>query len=471
MKAPSVSPPRQRWMRIAEDLRREHGFEPQHVEGRIPPDLRGTLYRNGPALSRALGMEYETHFDGDGAVSAVWFGPSGAQGAVRLVETPGLRAERRAGRRLYSSFSTVGPSWWRRVGARIKNVANTNVLCWQDRLFALYEGGKPTELRSDDLSTLSETDFEGAVPVTFSAHYHEVSERQAIYNFGVRYGAVGKLDLFELPFAGPARRMATLPLPRSPMIHDFVATNRHLVFFVPPVRLRAWPLLFGIGSPLQHLRWEPEAGTEVIVVPIDRPSEPVRFFVDAFYQWHFVNGFEEGEDIVVDLVRYPDFGSVEPLRTRGEMKTDIAPGTLFRHRVNPRSRTVRCEERYLRSCEFPQMRSDLRGRRHRFAYVTAHSKGRLGQTGPMDLLSKVEPETGKAVEISLGEDQYPSEPIFAPRSESEDDGYLLALVYDARAHLSYVAVLDARDLEGGPLAKAWFDQHIPFSFHGVWVPG
>ncbi|HSP80354.1 MAG TPA: carotenoid oxygenase family protein, partial [Myxococcaceae bacterium] len=69
--------------------------------------------------------------------------------------------------------------------------------------------------------------------------------------------------------------------------------------------------------------------------------------------------------------------------------------------------------------------------------------------------------------------QYPSEPLFIPRAgaSAEDDGYLLSLVYDGLRHASHLAVFDARHLEAGPLARAWFEQPIPFTVHGVWVPG
>jgi hypothetical protein len=38
------------WMSSLRDLPREHGFEPLRVEGTIPADLVGTLYRVGPSL-------------------------------------------------------------------------------------------------------------------------------------------------------------------------------------------------------------------------------------------------------------------------------------------------------------------------------------------------------------------------------------------------------------------------------------
>ena len=57
-----------------------------------------------------------------------------------------------------------------------------------------------------------------------------------------------------------------------------------------------------------------------------------------------------------------------------------------------------------------------------------------------------------------------------PDGRAEDDGWLLTLVYDATTDTSGIAVLDARDLQRGPIARAWFDHHVPFTFHGNFAP-
>ncbi len=60
-----------------------HGFEPLRLEGQLPDDLRGTLYRAGPGLFERFGTKLAHPFEADGAVTAVRLGPSGALGASR----------------------------------------------------------------------------------------------------------------------------------------------------------------------------------------------------------------------------------------------------------------------------------------------------------------------------------------------------------------------------------------------------
>ena len=47
---------------------------------------------------------------------------------------------------------------------------------------------------------------------------------------------------------------------------------------------------------------------------------------------------------------------------------------------------------------------------------------------------------------------------------------MIAHVYDAATHSTHVAVLDARRLADGPVARVYFDHALPLTFHGIWIP-
>lgn len=461
------------WFQAFQELPREHGFEPLRVEGSLPEDLAGTLYRIGPALFSAYGQRYGHWFDGDGAVSAVRLGGGRAWGAARFIETEHRADERRAGRMLYLRYGTVTPGTpLSRLRVPPHNAANTALLHWQGRLFALHEQSRPTELNPSNLLTRGETDLRGVVRQSFSAHPRRVPERRATYNFGTRFGPGWmKLDLYELPDVGRARRLGTLPLSSLTLLHDFAATARYLVFLVPPLRVNPLPMLLGRGSLGENITFDASRGTEVIVVPIDDPGRPVRFTVDPFFQWHIANAFEEGGEIVLDIVRYEDFDINLLL---GEFVTGALKhpptGRLSRLRVDAARRRLSSEQLWDVPCEYPSMSPAVAGRDGRYVYLSANTPG--AALTPPDLLVKRDHRTGRVETLSLGPGQYSSEPLFAPRRRAteEDDGYLLSLVYDSQRHASHVAVFDARRLTDGPLARAWFDHHIPFTVHGLWVP-
>ena len=92
------------------NLKQEHGLVPLEIEGTVPADLRGTLYRNGPGQFSLFGESYRHYFDCDGVVTSFQVDNGTVQGACRVAETATLKEERTLGRRIYDSGMT-------RVGA------------------------------------------------------------------------------------------------------------------------------------------------------------------------------------------------------------------------------------------------------------------------------------------------------------------------------------------------------------------
>ena len=460
------------WLKAYRDLPHAHGYQPMRVEGRLPEELKGTLVRVGPVTFGVGGQRYGHWFDGNGGVLAVRFDGGKAQGAARPIDTPSIQAERAAGKTIHKHYGTTAPSLWHRLFGRVKNAANTSAMAWNGRLFALVESALPTELSLEDLSTLGETDLGGAVGPVFSAHPHAVAARRATYSFGTRFGRTCYLDLYELTDAGTIRRLGEVPLPGPTLVHDFIATEHHLVFFVTPLRINVFKLMLGGGSLSDNFQWRPELGTEVLVVPIDTPTKVTRFQAEPFYTWHFGNAFEDDGRIRVDYVRYPDFGTNQWLAElmRGWASTD-AQGRLHRATLDLKAGTLHSEQVSDRRCEFPVVTPLRAGARHRYLYLTDHAS-RESLRGPQDAVVKVDMDTGAETVVRLGVEHYPSEPIFLPRpgGSAEDDGWLLVQTYDALRDQTYVAVLDAREPEAGPVARAWMDHFFPLTFHGTWVP-
>lgn len=450
---------------LSRSLSREHGFEPLQLEGRLPAELRGTLLRNGPGQFEVFGRRVAHTFEADGLITAVRFDGATAVGACRFTASAGRVAEQSAGRMLHG---TALP-WHRRFAnmlrGRQKNTANTNVVAWQGRVLALMEAARPTELTLDgaDLATVGETDLGGVVGSAFSAHPHRVAVRRATYNFGVEYGRRTRLALFELPDDGPARKLGALDLGFAPMLHDFIATERHLIFFVAPAAVHVPRMLLQLGGFRELFRWQPERGTEVIVVPIDDVGGLRRFTVDAFYQWHFANAFERGGELVVDHVRYDDFGTFETLAGDGG-GSKLLGGTLHRAVIDVAGGRLTSEPLSDRPVEFPRVHPEREGVPHAVTWLVAD--------GAQTVLAQRTAARAPAAadQFRFGDHEAISEPVFVPRGAAEDDGWVLALVYDHRRERSSIAILDGQRLGDGPVARAWFDHGVPVTFHGNWLP-
>ena len=242
---------------------------------------------------------------------------------MRLVRTAGLQEELAAGKILYGDDAAA---WWRRMRnlytGREKRTPNVNLMAWQGRLFALNEGGGPVEIDPGDLGTCGETDIDGTVSAAFCAHPHRVDARRTTYNIGLEYGPKTRMHVYAFPDAGPVQRLTTLTFSYAPLVHDFAATETHLIFFVSPVRLSMTRHFLQWGGFSELFGWKPQAGSEVIVVPLAQPEASVRFTVEPFFQWHFANAFHCGSEIVVDYVRASsDMEPISLAPLRGQLRT------------------------------------------------------------------------------------------------------------------------------------------------------
>ncbi|MDP9194057.1 MAG: carotenoid oxygenase family protein [Acidobacteriota bacterium] len=443
------------WRGIFRDLPREHGYEPLRVEGRLPDDLHGALYRCGPARFSIGGDLYPHWFDGDGAMTAVRFGGANVEGAVRVIDTHWLREEQAANRRLFRGYSQIGSGMrrWRLP----KNPANISVLPWDGQLLALWEAGLPIAVDPATLDTRGETDFGGRIRRPLAAHPHRGGK--TLYNFGVRYGPRTFLDLYE--FGGEVRRIASIPLARATPTHDFMATPRYLIFFCSPVRLRMPRFLASLRTFESSLFWEPEHGTEIIIVPLDAPQKPIRFTVPPFFQWHFVNAWEEGGTIVVDYIPYDDFETNAWYgRAPYEPTSPSPPSRYERARIDPAKKTMSVEVLSDVSSDFPAIAPGDAGQPHDHAWLLRYDES----AGLPLTLSRFETKTGRWRDVPFDAHSVPSEAVVIP------SGWVLSLVYDGERDASYVAVIDGARPEDGPVAKLWFDHAIPFLFHGAWAP-
>lgn len=423
----------------------------------MPAGLEGTLYRTGPGLLERFGRALSHPFEADGVVSATRFAAGSAQGACRVVESAGYREEEAAGRFLYSSAA----SFWDRLRAMRRGVAkttgNTSVLHHQERLYTLMEGGLAQEIDADSLEALEATDF-GVVQRAFSAHPHRVAALRTTFNFGLRYGRNMLIDLYAMPDVGPARHLTTLKAPWMSLVHDFVATERHLVLLLSPVRLVLWRAMLGLLDLEKLFRWLPELGTRVFVVPLNDLERPRTFELEPFWVWHFVNAFDDGGGLSVDLCRYEDFASLGEI---GDTEGTSLP-TLMRLHLDLASGRSVWSRRADGAVEFPQLHPSRHGGRHDVFF--AQTRGSEG-----DGISRID-DGGTLTTWHAPAHQLVSEPVLVPRSEAADDVWVLDLVLDTQSDASHVAVLDGQRLSEGPVARVHFDQPLPLTFHGTFVP-
>jgi carotenoid cleavage dioxygenase len=433
------------------------------VAGRIPPDLRGAYMRNG-ANPRFKPITYTYPFDGDGMIHAVHFEDGRARYRNRYVRTGGLAVERRAGRAVYGGLMRPIPVDPALVGpdgdpGPFKDGAFINILRHGPHLLALSES-QPAYAMTPELDTIGPWHAGTDRPLELGAH----NRRHPVTGdlFAIRYSAEQpRVTVHHIDPGGTLARSFDVALAAPTMIHDFVLTDRHLVFVIGPVVFDL-PAMAQGGSPLQ---WKPELGTRIGVLPLDGGA--VRWIeAPPCFVFHFANGFERGGEIVVDYVRHAGFGGA-PGGAR-------QPPLLHRMVLDPRAGTLRDDPLGAFGTEFPRVDDRLNALPSRIVYTPTRT-GSIGQapppTGAFNALMRVDAETG-ALQCFDGGAQVLGEPVFIPRpgATAEAAGYLVTFAYDPARDGSDLLLLDAEHVEAGPVAVIPLPQRVPQGLHGNWMP-
>jgi carotenoid cleavage dioxygenase-like enzyme len=440
------------------------GFAPVHdeltvtglpVRGAIPRDLSGVYMRNGPNAAYPP-LSYTYPLDGDGMIHAVYLEDGKASYRNRFVETPGLKAERRAGRAIYGGVmrpvrpdaALVGTDGDRGL---FKNTANINVIRHADRYLALWEGGLPHEI-TRELETVGSYDFSGKVRDAMTAHPKVDPATGELLMF--RYA-------FEPPYlsftvvdpTGAVVRQIPLDVPAPFMVHDFVITAQHVAFFLCPAVFDFVKAKSG-GS---LLNWEPERGTRIAVMRRDGGGAVRWFDTDAFFIFHFMNGYEADGRIVVDYIQHSWEAFGRPGGKRPSLwraTIDLASGTIGREQLDERPG------------EFPRVDPRVVGLPYRYGFMPVERvANRFGALARYDLI------TGRSVVRDFGAGREVDEPAFVarPGSRDEADGWIMTFVYDAASDRSSLVILDAREIDRAPVAEILLPQRVPHGFHGEWM--
>lgn len=469
--------PGQPYLGLATSLPQEYGYAAE-VQGTIPAGLRGTLFRNGPGLFDRGGLRKRSMLDGDGLIQRFHFDDQGVHFRSRFVQTPKFREEAAAGRFLYPTWSTLAPggllnNFW--GPGRIRSQAGVTVFPWRGRLYAFDESALPFELDPVTLSTIGESRLgvPPETPLIFAAHGKFDPRTGEWLHFGIQYERHVSLHLTCFAADGTLTRHRVIQLPRYVYLHDWFVGSRHVMISLQPLEVDIWGPLLGVRSILDSLRWRPEQGNLLLVLPRDLAGEPLLLTTEAAFMWHSVNAFEQGGELLADFVGYsnPDHlvgaGAAVHAVMAGGQGVFRTPGQLWRYRIDPARKMVARELLADGNFEWPRIDERRRCRPHRFVHLCAANLGQFFWSA----VERCDLQSGQRSRYDFGEFCFCSEPVFAPKNDAADEGegWLLTEVYDSRSRRSHLAVLESGRLADGPLARVMLRHHVPFSYHGWWL--
>ena len=430
------------------------------IAGRAPADFAGVLYRNGPAKFRRGGSSAGHWFDGDGLIRRFQIKDGRASLAARFADTAKRRLETELDRIVMPGFGTApGP------GAVISNnddanAANTNVRLLGGELLALWEGGSAIRMDPETLLTDGIKTFRDDLRhMPFSAH-PRIEADGSVWNFGGNGKVTG---LWHLGADGRLIDFAVLPLPRASYFHDFTITARHIVIVLQP-----W-LQTRFGFPISTtMAWQPELGTQVMVVAKDDLSQRRIYELPAFSAFHYGDGWEEADGTIRFagcLEADPTFGqSSASALLRGEY---IPPPRAMLHQIVLYPDGKAALEATGVEGEFPASDPRLVEQAHQ---LTAHVTG-YHESGPFPhAIATWDWQRGRSDSFDFGMHQLVEEFQFAPgATDREGDGWLIGSTLNLKAGASELHLLRAGDVAAGPVASWRADVALPISFHGMFA--
>jgi len=452
----------------------EYDYWIDEIEGEIPIELNGTLFRNGPGLLDVHGFSIHHPFDGDGMISRFSFCNGKAHYKSRYVQTEGYVKEQAAKKILYRGvFGTQKPGGWIKniFDINLKNIANTNIVYWGKRLLALWEADKPYELDPITLETIGISDLDGVLKKSdaFAAHPHIDPSGPTLVNFAIKAGLKTRLSVYEFNEQGELTSFHHHNIPGFCFIHDFIITPNYCIFLQNPVTLNPIPFVFGLRGAGECIEFNPQDSTKIILIPRKLPYDEIQVLeVKAGFVFHHANAYETTDGICLDSICYEYLPSVEP--NSDFRNTDfslLAPGQLWRFDLNLGNKTVDKTLLEASCSEFPTLNSKYIGKKYRYVYTgNADSKD---CNAPLQQILKIDLLRGQKSVVSFAPRGFVSEPIFVKKPEGveEDEGWLLTLVYNAARSASDLVIIDAQTME--IVATLKLKHHIPYGLHGSWV--
>ena len=465
------------WAKGYRSLDEEQAYWIDEIEGTLPAELTGTLFRNGPGKLEIGGTSVQHPFDGDGMICAITLDKGRAHFRNRYVRTEGYVAEKAANKILYRGvFGTAREGgWWRNAfDTKLKNIANTQVIYWGGKLLALWEAAEPHRLDPATLETQGLEYFNGKLKpgAAFAAHPwidpQGPDGEACLVNFSIQAGLSFTLNLYELNQAGDIVRQQDHVIPGFAFIHDFAITKNYAIFFQNPVKFNPLPFLLGAKGAGESIDFEPEKPTRVILVARDGKSKPQVLETKAGFIFHHSNAFEKDGKVFVDSICYASLPSVEPGSDFRDVNFGrLDPGQLWRFEMDLEAKTVDRSLLEARCCEFPVVHPDRVGREYQYSYMGAAVE--IAGNMPLQTLVKVDVTTGQETICSYAPNGFVNEPVFVPKpGGAEEDGWLLSMVFDGVRDRSSVVVVDVKTMT--QVSRLWLKHHVPYGLHGTFTP-
>ena len=444
------------------------------VEGELPVGLCGVYLRNTEnPLHDAIGRYHP--FDGDGMMHTLYIDGGRAEYRNRFVRTDGLAAEQASGGPLWAGLmespkKSARDGWGART--RMKDASSTDVVVHGGvAASSFYQCGDIYELDPRTLEPLGKAAWlQGVTPgwgVSAHTKVDEATGEMLFFNYSkqapyMHYGVVS-----------PDRTLVhytPIELPGARLPHDMAFTERYAI-------LNDFPLYWdpeALKVDAHAVRFFKDQPSRFGILPRRGQGREVRWFeAKPTFVLHFINAYEDGDEVVLDGYFQDDPApkmkpdARDPRSFFTMLDLHVLGTHPYRWRFNMRTGEVR--EGYIDDAvsEFGMINPSFAGRRYDYTWAMTSKPGWF----LFDGIVRQNVHTGEKQAYQFPDGVYASESPMAPRdgSSAEDDGYVVTFVTDMNEDASYALVLDASDIAQGPVARMRLPQRICVGTHSYWA--
>lgn len=460
------------------------------IKGKIPRELHGSLFRNGPNPAQQVKGNHHW-FLGDGMIHAFHFSRGTVSYRNAWARTPTFKIEQSAGKSLFlgaklnllaqaqllgfNIFSLLG-GLLRHGNAdtytRLISKANTAVLSFRDNVYALVESSPPLRFAGNSLETEGFESFGADFTAPFTAHPKIDPQTGYLYAFGYRVFGKPKLEYYVINPSGRLVSRTPIDLPYPAMIHDFAITRNYALLPVFPAVASLAAFRRG-----RIAEWQPDRPALLYLLRRSGERQTIQSLaLPTGYVYHYANACEDAESIFLDGFFYgkvPLMGSDDEIRE--ELFSGRNPVAFSRFRIDLQSGSIEKTDLWSDGyAEFPVIDNRMVGEKYEYAYAALRRPECSSSEGIFDSHVMFQFQKGKLrSEVTpLPPGHFGGEPVFVPTGRpGQNKGYLLNIIYDSASRHSYLAIYDAAKPDRRALCEVHVPHRIPYGFHGTWRPG
>jgi all-trans-8'-apo-beta-carotenal 15,15'-oxygenase len=467
---------------VSEALRRDQAedvaFGVDRIEGHIPAGLDGVLFRNGGGVF-AAGDDPLSFLDGYGLIGALEVADGSAFLRTSHPETRVLAEERRAGRMTRRRVFTNLPGWRRNVfNVDPTTTAAHDSYVWNGQLHAA-DLGRHTALSLPELETVGETPWATGKGELTAPMPREDPVTDHLVTYVLRQ-TPARSEVTFVEVDASFREVARSRTVRTEgLIHDLAFTADWYVLVENAARPRPIPALLGRDPLWSSFAWDGRPPT-LLLIPRRRGGQPVRIPMTGTSLrtvFHIANVFADGDDVVVDVTGYDGPVSFDAIMvSTGERPLRPTPTNhVSRVRAAPRAGGRASVEHFAgASGEAPEVAPNLQGQPYTCVWYAALPASSVDPNSYVftSRMGRLDVGTGAVTTWDAGAGHQLSPPAFAPDpAGGPEDGWVLAWDLDLTAETTDVVILDAGDLDAGPVARLPLGVYLPAVSHCRFAPG